>query len=203
MKATPFERLPTSVEIDGVSHPINYDFRFCVLLEMEATSGAEPDVAGLLERFYINGVPADVNAAADKMLEFYAGYSAGSKTEQEKQNGRGRQYDYEQDADVLIASFLDCYGIDLMSINLHWWTFRRLMLSLPDASPFMQRVKYRVADISKLDKNTQRHYRKMKSLYAIRDKKAGEPVSAEERDAALVEKVARRFEEAKKAVEKR
>lgn len=195
MLSNPFDQLPTTVEIDGYTYPIQYDFRFGVSLEQEVMSGDEPDVAVLLSAFYPQGVPANVEAAAEKMLEFYQGYADQDKRISNDQ-GKGRQYDYEKDADVLIASFLDCYGIDLTVDQLHWWTFRRLMLSLPDESPFMERVRYRVIDISKVDKKLQPHYRKMRSLYALKDSGSGKSMTVEERDAALKEKIRRRYEEA-------
>ena len=69
MLSNPFSGLPTSVEIDGASYPINSDFRFGISLEMEVVHSDDPDVAGLLTAFYPAGVPFDVKSAADKMLE--------------------------------------------------------------------------------------------------------------------------------------
>ena len=200
MLSNPFSGLPTSVEIDGVTHPINSDFRFGISLEMEVVHSEEPDVAGLLTAFYPAGVPRDVKAAADKMLEFYRGYmSLLDEKAAKNENKKGRQYDYSIDADVLIASFLNYYGVDLTQDKLHWWAFRRLMLNLPEESPFMQRIHYRVADINKVDKKLQKHYRKMKSLYSLKSKSSEAPMTVEERDAALKEKMRRRFEEAHNA----
>ena len=97
MLSNPFDSLPVSVEIDGVSHPINSDFRFGVSLEMEVLSGEDADVMGLLDAFYPAGIPGNVRAAADKMLEFYRGYVKllGDKTSK-NESKKGRQYDYEQ-----------------------------------------------------------------------------------------------------------
>ena len=47
MLSNPFDSLPVSVEIDGVSHPINSDFRFGVSLEMEVLSGEDADALRL------------------------------------------------------------------------------------------------------------------------------------------------------------
>ena len=200
MLSNPFSGLPTSVEIDGVTHPINSDFRFGISLEMEVVHSDDPDVSGLLAAFYPSGVPRNVRAAADKMLEFYRGYmSTMDSSTAKNENKKGRQYDYEQDADVLIASFLNYYGVDLTKDKLHWWAFRRLMLNLPDESPFMQRIHYRIADINKVDKKLQKHYRKMKSLYSLKTKNTEAPMTVKERDAALKEKMRRRFEEAHNA----
>ena len=50
--------------------------------------------------------------------------------------------------------------------------------------------------ISKVDKKLQPHYRKMRSLYALKDVGDGKAMTVEERDAALKEKIRRRYEEA-------
>lgn len=196
MQKNPFEALPETVEIDGQAHAINCDFRFGVTLEQEVLSDQETDVAGLLRLFYPGGVPRNVNAAVDKMLEFFKAPSSLQNGKGESQARKGRWYDFRQDADVLLASFLDAYGIDLSTARMHWWTFRLLMLNLPHETAFMQRVHYRTADISKVDKKLQPHYRKMRSLYALKDSGAGESMTVEERDAALKEKIRRRYEEA-------
>lgn len=200
MQANPFDRLPMTVEIDGVTHPINSDFRFGVSLEMDVLSREEPDVAGLLKAFYPSGIPRNTAEAVEKMLGFYRGYAKilGDKAEK-NESKKGRKYDYEKDADVLAASFLNYYSIDLTQDYLHWWAFRRLMLTLPEESPFMKRIHYRIADINKVDKKLQKHYRKMKSLYSLKSNKSETPMTVEERDAALREKMRKRFEEAQNA----
>lgn len=197
MQKNPFEALPETVEIDGQPYAINCDFRFGITLEQEVLSDQETDVAGLLRLFYPDGVPRNVNAAVDKMLEFFKAPSSLLPSGKEREKTRkGRWYDFRQDADVLLASFLDAYGIDLSTAKIHWWTFRLLMLNLPHETAFMQRVHYRTADISKVDKKLQPHYRKMRSLFALKDVRDGKAMTVEERDAALKEKIRRRYEEA-------
>lgn len=200
VKQSPFEPLPTSVEVGGVSYKINSDFRFFVALEQAVYLGEPIDTGSLLRDFYTNDIPVNVEEAAEKMLWFFRGYT--DENAPQAQGGKkNRQYDYEQDADVLAASFLDSYGIDLYKDSLHWWTFRRLMLSLPDSSPFMERVRYRVIDISKVEKKLQPFYRRMRNLHAIRSRKGEEAkTTVEKRDEALREKMRKRYEEAQKAV---
>ena len=66
----------------------------------------------------------------------------------------------------------------------------------------MQRIRYRTADISKMSKEEKKHYKKMRALYAIKDDRRREVQTVEERDAALIEKVRKRYQEAQKHVEK-
>lgn len=199
MQTNPFELFPEKVKVNGAEYRVETDYRFGIALELEAYSEDGADVPGLLRDFYLGRIPSDVNAAVDAMLDFYKGYehTLGKK---EGASRHGRWYDFRQDADVLLASFLDAYGVDLTTAEMHWWTFRLLMFNLPQESAFMRRIHYRTADISKVDKKLQPHYRKMKSLYALKQT-SGEPMTIEERNAALKAKVQKRFEEATKYAE--
>lgn len=49
-----------------------------------------------------------------------------------------------------------------------------------------------------MSKEEKKHYKKMRALYAIKDDRRREVQTVEERDAALIEKVRKRFEEAKR-----
>lgn len=196
MKANPFQALPESVVVGGVECPIDPDFRVCVALEVEAMADGEPDAAGLLRLFYKGTIPEPAEEALERMLWFYRCTPDESGTG-EKTKG-GRSYDFSADADVLTASFLSAYQIDLTCKKLHWWKFRRLMLNLPADSPFMQRVQYRVADVSKMTGDQRKHYKKMQKLYALKKPK-GPSMTVEERDEALREKMRRRYEEARNA----
>ena len=201
MKHNPFERLPDTVEIGGKPVRIDPDFRVGVAIENELLSD-EPDVEGLLRAFYPDGLPADVEAAADRMIWFYAHTDeAGNENGDMPRGGTARRYDFAQDADALMASFQQAYGIDLERDSLHWWKFRRLMFGLPGDTPFMQRVQYRVADLDKLPKEQRKHYRKMRRLYALKQPEKRHRMTAEERDAAMKVRVRRRFEEARHASE--
>lgn len=200
MKPNPFEALPEAVDINGRSVPIDSDFRVCVAIETEALE-EKPDVAGLLTLFYKGAIPADVETAVERMMWFYSHHDGGDEEREPKESaGKGRWYDFGQDSDALLASFLDAYGIDLSTAKLHWWAFRRLMLNLPPECPFMRRVRYRTADLNKLSKEERKHYKKMRALYAIK-RRGGPAMTVEERDAALKEKVRKRYEEARKYAE--
>lgn len=197
MKSNPFRALDKSVCVNGSSVAVNTDFRMGVAIEIELLS-EEPDVAGLLAAFYMDGITHDVQAAVRAMLDFYVGPR--TPGEVSKQPRRERWYDFIVDADALHASFQAAYGIDLSCANLHWWTFRELMQNLPPDCAFMRRVHYRVADTSKLRKEEKDHYQKMKRLYRI-DSPHRPKLTTEERDVALLDRVNSRFETAKALIE--
>lgn len=198
MKDNPFKQLPDTVEIGGVPTRINPDFRVGVAIETELLTDT-PDVEGLLRAFYPDGIPADVETAADQMIWFYTHTDeTGQNDDETPRSSALRGYDFTQDADALMASFQQAYGIDLERDSLHWWKFRRLMFGLPGDTPFMMRVQYRVADLDKLPKEQRKHYRKMRRLYALKQPQRRK-MTTEERDAAMKARVRKRFEEARHA----
>ena len=198
MGPNPFQALPESVEIGGIPVPVDSDFRVGVTIETEILGSDSPDVANLLLLFYKGQIPASVEEAVEKLVWFYS--CSPGEGDNGKDSKEARSYDFSVDADVLTASFLTAYGIDLTTAKLHWWTFRRLMLNLPHETPFMQRVHYRVADTKKMSGDQRKHYKKMQKLYALK-KHRGQSMTVEERDAALLEKMRKRYEEASKNVE--
>lgn len=195
MRHNPFERLPTTVTVFGEKVPVNTDFRVGVSIETEMLQSS-PDVEGLLQLFYMNDIPEDVEEAAKQMIEFYAKYDENDDIENAAPVSKKRLYDFKQDADALTASFRQAYGIDLETDELHWWKFRRLMFGLPVDSPFMQRVQIRSVDINKVNKSQKKYYRRMKALYAIRQTDHKKRMSLEERDEMMKNRVHRRFQEA-------
>lgn len=201
----PFEILPESVIINNVAYPIDADFRLGVEIELAAVEDVGPDeYVDLVQRFYRGRIPADVNAAAEKMIWFFGGGDEPSPIAVSgDKKPRERVYDYRQDAAAIAASFRTAYGIDLTRERLHWWAFRRLLWNLPDNTPFKERVGYRCADTKKMDKARRKAYQKLKELYAIR--KVKKAMTAEEAEAAMLAKVDgayRRAEAAKDQMER-
>lgn len=195
MRPDPFQALPETVEVGGKTVRIDPSFRVGIAIEMEALSDGEPDAAGLLARFYRGDIPDDIPGAVREMLDFYRGPKRQDDDRPKGKDKGGRAYDFVQDAEVILSSFLSSYGIDLTTADLHWWTFRRLMFNLPHDCNFMQRVAYRTADLSQMSKAQKKHYKKMRDLYAIHNE-GRRKMTVEERDAALLAKVERRYREA-------
>lgn len=185
------ERPPEAVTVGGVSYPINSDFRACVAFEQAAVRG-ETNAGPLLRLFFPREFPPDGESAVDALLWFYrCGTDAPECRGSNKTSARG--YDFEQDADALQASFLAAYGIDLSTASLHWWTFRALMLGLPEDTQFMRRVYFRTAETAGMSKEQRKHVLKMRKRYELRSTAAH--ITLEERNRRMQEYVARRFAE--------
>lgn len=201
MKPNPFQALPETVKVGGRAVKVDTDFRVGVAIEQESTA-LKPDILSLLNAFYLDNIPGPVEEAVAKMIEFYSHQDGGGEKKEDSGNPNKRAYDFTQDADALLSSFLDAYGLDLSTAKIHWWTFKRLLCNLPPETPFMRRMYYRTADTKKMSKSERKHVEKMRRLYALKaHERAGK--SAEELDRDYLEKVRRRYAEAQESVESR
>lgn len=201
MKPNPFQALPETVEVGGRAVKVDTDFRVGVAIEQESTA-LEPDIVSLLNAFYLENIPRPVEEAVKRMIEFYSYQDGGGEKNEESGKPSKRAYDFTQDADALLSSFLDSYGLDLSTAKIHWWTFKRLLCNLPPDTPFMRRMYYRTADTKKMSKSERKHVEKMRRLYALKaPERSGK--SAEELDRDYLEKVRRRYAEAQEAVKAR
>lgn len=72
--------------------------------------------------------------------------NTGAKKRQEQ-----KAMDFRQDASYILASFRQCYGLDLVGKDrdLHWWEFLALLNGLSDDTRIMQVVSIRTRPIPK------------------------------------------------------
>lgn len=77
-------------------------------------------------------VPPDFNAALMQALWFLHG---GRELEKAVERADPvRTYSYEQDAELIYAAFSTRHGIDLATVNMHWWRFRALFTDLRETT---------------------------------------------------------------------
>lgn len=75
--------------------------------------------------------------------------------------------DFEQDAGALYASFLQQYGIDLLTQKLHWFAFRELVAGLGEDTAFGARVRLRAMEGTHLPPEERAQLRRLKEKVAI------------------------------------
>lgn len=191
---------PTTVQVGGQEWSIHYDFRVGARFEtmiLNPEISDEEKVEQALNLYYPI-IPSDAPGALDALLWFYR---CGKDPGEEKSTG-GRQkprraYCFEEDADLIFAAFLEAYGIDLSASDMHWWTFRALLLGLPRGCELVKVMGYRTADLKGMDKAQRRFYEQMRKKYALKEPGAARrAMSLEERDRRMKEHIAKRFEEA-------
>ena len=123
----------------------------------------------------------ELEGLIDYLLWFYG---CGKKEElEEPEENEGddfkkpmeRIYSFEHDAEYIYSAFLECYGIDLVDTNMHWWKFKALLKSLNENCMFSKILGYRSIKISsKMTKEEQRYYTEMKKIYGLPDKRSEE-----------------------------
>lgn len=151
---TLYERLPASVEYRGREYPMNASFDR-VLESLAFLRRKDYNHSEKLEyiTFLLFGEHVPPNdgllSAAFSMLFPATG------------NGEQRVFDFEQDAPVIYASFLQAYGIDLFEMRgkLHWAAFIALLQNLPEDSAFCKLINIRTCPVPKPNKHNQAQIR--------------------------------------------
>lgn len=147
---TLYTPLPTSVEYRGREYPLTASFdrvlEAMAFVKRKDFSEAEKEeyITFLL---FGNDTPPDWGLVSEAFsLLCPATGKGGAKT-----------FDWEQDAAVIYASFLQTYGIDLFEMQgkLHWLAFLALLQNLPADSAFGRLVAIRTAPIPKPTKHNQ------------------------------------------------
>jgi hypothetical protein len=127
--------LPTAVLIGDTEYPIETDFRACLRVIMayednELTPQEKQII--LLSNLYPR-IPSDVEAAIKKAQLFLNG---GESSEDAKEGPR--VCSFLKDANFIFAAFKQTHGIDLDTVELHWWKFIALFMDLGQDTTFCQ-----------------------------------------------------------------
>lgn len=178
------DKLPLTLEIEGVEYEINSDFRtsikFELLMEDSVLEFDEKIIQAL--KLYYPRVPKIVNdivmidkyipigPAIDKILWFYR---CGKDIRAVEGKGTGKSvsqiYSFEYDDDYIFSAFLDQYRINLQSIEyLHWWEFKAMFKALKEDNEIVKIMGYRSMNTNQIkDKEQREYYNKMKKIYEI------------------------------------
>lgn len=153
-------------EIEG--YEINTDFRLWLDFERDmANMQSGRDLIVMLEKYYACVPPVHPVQAVSILVRFYAPNTEGNRKEQ----GAGiapRAYDYEIDAPLIYAAFLAQYGIDLLTVSMHWQAFLHLFHGLNEEHKITKMIQYRIMDTGQIENKEQRKfYQKMKRMYRL------------------------------------
>ena len=169
--------LPDFVEADGHRYRIYTSYRNWIKMELAMTDrGLSPQerAVRLLALCYPpDGLPPDISAAFDMLMEFYRGgeetYEQGERGAQENV-GQRPVYSFREDGNLIYSEFF-LNGIDLQKTDLHWWQFKALFSRLL-GTPYKEIIGYRAMDLSAVkDKQQRRHYARMKAAFRLPDRR--------------------------------
>ena len=125
-----YERLPDRVTVGRRRYKLRLDFRN--VLRMIDTLGRDdllPEAREYLALRCITRPRGNTHALMTAVLELLFP-ARGESTE--------KIMDYAQDADLIRAAFLQCYGINLCRDRLHWLEFSALLASMPEGSRYSE-----------------------------------------------------------------
>lgn len=167
------EPFPESLLVGGVECPIHWDFRTVLkcdkLLRVEELD--ETSLLEVLELFYQREAEY-TEEHIEKMFWFFScGREEKKRRFPKKAAGINdkQSFDFEKDADLIYAGFLQQYGIDLQTENMHWWKFMILVGNLGADTKFSKVMEYRTIDTTNknLSKEMRSFYRAMQRYYGL------------------------------------
>lgn len=172
------DKLPTSVIVDNVEYPVNWDagtmIKISILIENSTALNDEDSINLINEElglFFNAKIPSNTHDAMSALIDFYTYSKSKSETKQNpnKVQSSKRSYSFQHDSDLIYAAFLQQYpGRDIKT--LHWFEFKSMMEGLTDDCLFVKVIQYRTMKIpSSMSKSEKSFYRRMKRLYALPD----------------------------------
>lgn len=159
------EQLPTAVEIDGVVHELDTDFRTClrIILAFEDMELTDQEKAMVMLSLLYREAPANAQEACRLGVKFL------DCGEEPRKSGGGhddgRLYSFAQDAKYIYSAIKQSHGVDLETVDyLHWWKFCYMFLDLREDCFFHRLIHLR------RQKNTGKMTKEERELYyKIRD----------------------------------
>lgn len=193
--------LPEMVTVEGRAWPINTATYVWILFEltMQDTSITDAERVRQALALCYPVIPQNIKEALDALLWFYRCGAEPPTLGKGKRGGTpAKAYSFEQDADIIYATFMACYHIDLSEADgLHWWKFRALFRGLPQECELVKIMGYRTADLKGMGKTQRKLYEKMRKIHALNSPHSVESaVNLAERNLRMKDYVSQRFEEA-------
>lgn len=182
------KRLPEKVLVKKVDLYFNTDYKVWIEysnLILNDEIDKELKIFKSINLCYRDGIKIleyiDIETAFDYIMWFFLCGKKNTDNDEDKKKDLKPIYSFEEDWDYIYSAFYECYNIDLFDIELHWWKFKSLFNSLSDDCQFSKILGFRAMTISsKMSKEQKKYYRKMKRIYALKDK-----TSAEERESSF------------------
>lgn len=126
-------KYPEYVEVNGKKYKINTDFRVaikCNEISRDKSIGDYERVLAIIYTLFGSEALEDIENH-NQLLELALKYlSCGKEIENKKEKP---DMDYVKDIDLIEASFMSDFHIDLSNTTMHWWKFSKLMNGLSNS----------------------------------------------------------------------
>lgn len=168
---------PTQLQIDGVNCPIHSDFRTvlrCYEILGDKKELSKDEMVEVLSMFYVRQ-RCYTEEHIDKMFWFFScGREKEKKVFPRKIAGinNKQSFDFVEDAELIYAGFMQQYGIDLQTEEMHWWKFMILLENLGSDTKLQRVMEYRTIDTKNKDlsKKEREFYSAMQRYFALERK---------------------------------
>lgn len=173
------ERLPDSINVQGVEYPIQTDFRTILRYSAQMDTIAEDNLAEIISCMKIviyRDFPDDIFSAISALNWFI---KCGKEEKRNRPSKKllgvnsNQPFDFSVDGELIWSAFRrnDVYGIDLLEIPyLHWWKFIAMLDDLPEDTRLHRIMDYRTIDTTNknLSKEARDVYAALQRYYKIR-----------------------------------
>ncbi|MDD3253828.1 MAG: Gp15 family bacteriophage protein [Lachnospiraceae bacterium] len=171
-------QLPESIEVGGVSYPIETDFRN-ILVFFAACS--DPELSDrdkmfiLLKRLFLDGydsIPQECMAEAIREANWFI--NCGQMEDNKKPPVK--MIDWEQDEPIIFPAINKIAGMETRALpRLHWWTFIGYFMEIADGTfSTVLQIRQKRSKGKRLEKYEQEFYRNNKNLCDIKKRYSAE-----------------------------
>lgn len=168
---------PIEVQVNGANCPIHSDFRTvlrCYKILGNKKELSKDEMVKMLSMFY-GKQKYYIEEHIDKMFWFFScGRAKEKKVFPHKIAGinNKQSFDFEEDAELIYAGFMQQYGIDLQTEQMHWWKFMILLENLGSDTKLQRVMEYRTIDTKNndLSKKEREFYSAMQRYFALEKK---------------------------------
>lgn len=192
MLAISQEELPTRIIADDLEIPVSADFRSWIKADLIMKDRQIPKEAKLPVICQYIGL--DLSRLDVTIPDLWAGIFKFYMCEQEPRgevanDSRATAYRFDCDWWLIYAAFIQQYGINLLTADLHWFEFRALLDGLTEQTQFIKVVQARLRDTSRLKGEEKAQAEKLKRYWKVPDDSAQEERDPHEIEAELLAKI--------------
>lgn len=162
--------LPNSINVGGKSYLLYTDFREWLKFgEMLKDDSIFKDFNYIDLFFVIKGDVLAIEAIAyqkeflEALINFYN--NKNSTPIESTDTSNDIIYDYIQDGEYIVSSFMSQYHIDLTSCDMHWHMFKALFIGLNDSTIMSQIMGFR--SYKKDTKSYEKQCQKLKNMWSL------------------------------------
>lgn len=181
--------LPDSIRVGGKSYLLYTDFREWLKFgEMLKDDSIFKDMNYIDLFFVIKDSVLTVDAIAyqkefvEELINFYT--NKNSTPIKSNDTSNDIVYDYIQDGEYIVSSFMSQYHIDLTSCDMHWHMFKALFIGLNDSTIMSQIMNFR--SYKKDSKSYEKQCEKLKRIWSL-------PIDKQENQEDLMREIREEF----------